>query len=118
MKTLIASIALALSFAAAPVMAAENPFSMGSTAQIQTASAADGKCGDSMKKKEGAKCGESMKKETGKCGGPEMKECMEKKTKEECAKEGKCGEGKCGEGTKKEAAKCGEGKCGDSMKKK
>lgn len=115
MKTLIASLALALSFAVAPVMAAENPFSMGSTAQIQTATAADGKCGDSMKK-EAAKCGDSMKKETGKCGGADMKECMEKKSKEECAKEGKCGEGKCGEGAKKEA-KCGEGKCGANMKK-
>lgn len=98
MKTLLATLALALSFAAAPVMAAENPFSMGNTAQIQTATAADGKCGDSMKKE--AKCGEGMKKEEGKCG-TAMKECMDKKTKEECAKEGKCGEGKCGEGMKK-----------------
>lgn len=105
MKTLLATLALALSFAAAPVMAAENPFSMGATAQIQTADAKDGKCG------------EGMKKETGKCGGAAMKECMEKKSKEECAKEGKCGEGKCGDSMKKDA-KCGEGKCGDSMKKK
>ncbi|HEX5636437.1 MAG TPA: hypothetical protein VFY78_05075 [Gammaproteobacteria bacterium] len=104
MKTLLATLALALSFAAAPVMAAENPFSMGTTAQIQTADAKDGKCGD------------SMKKETGKCGDA-MKKCMESKTKEECAKEGKCGEGKCGDGAKKKEGKCGEGKCGEGMKK-
>ena len=96
MKKLLATLALALSFAAAPVMAAENPFSMGNTAQIQTATAADGKCGDSMKKEAG-KCGDSKKAEDAKA----MKECMDKKTKEECAKEGKCGEGKCGEGMKK-----------------
>jgi uncharacterized low-complexity protein len=99
MKTLLATLALALSFAAAPVMAAENPFSMGTTAQIQTADAKDGKCG------------EGMKKEEGKCGAA-MKECMDKKTKEECAKEGKCGEGKCGDSMKKK-----EGKCGEGMKK-
>jgi uncharacterized low-complexity protein len=95
MKTLIATLALALSFAAAPVMAAENPFSMGATAQIQTADAKDGKCGDSMKKE--GKCGE------GKCG-EAMKKCMESKTKEECKKDGKCGDS-----MKKEEAKCGEG---------
>ena len=115
MKTLLATLALALSFAAAPVMAAENPFSMGTSAQIQTADAKDGKCGEGMKKD--AKCGDAMKKEAGKCGGAAMKECMEKKTKEECAKEGKCGEGKCGDGAKKKEGKCGEGKCGEGMKK-
>ena len=98
MKTLIATLALALSLAAAPVMAVENPFSMGTTAQIQTAEAKDGKCGDSMKKEEG-KCGDAMKK------------CMETKTKDECKKDGKCGEGKCGDSKKK------DGKCGDGTKK-
>ena len=65
MKTLIATLALVLSFAAAPAMAVDNPFSMGATTQIQMADAKDGKCGDSMKKEgkcgEG-KCGEGMKK--------------------------------------------------------
>lgn len=91
MKSLLATLALALSFAAAPAMAVENPFSMGASAQIQTADAKDGKCGDSMKKEEG-KCGEAMKK------------CMESKTKDECKKEGeaKKKDGKCGDGMKKE----------------
>jgi uncharacterized low-complexity protein len=106
MKTLIATLALALLFAAAPVMATENPFSMNETAQIQTADAKDGKCGEGMKKAEG-KCGE------GKCGDA-MKKCMETKTKEECKKDGKCGEGKCGDG-KKEGKK--DAKCGEGMKK-
>lgn len=99
MKTLLATLALALSFAAAPVMAAENPFSMGATAQIQTATATDGKCGDSMKKE--GKCGE------GKCG-EAMKKCTEGKTKEECMKDGKCGDS---------MKKDGEAKCGEGMKK-
>ena len=98
MKTLLATLALALTFATAPAMAVENPFSVGTTAQIQTADAKDGKCGEGMKKAEG-KCGEAMKT------------CMETKTKEECKKDGKCGEGK------KKDGKCGEGKCGDSKKK-
>ena len=109
MKTLLATLALALTFATAPAMAVENPFSVGTTAQIQTADAKDGKCGEGMKKAEG------------KCGGEAMKTCMETKTKEECKKDGKCGEGKCGEGKKKDG-KDGEsmkkdGKCGEGMKK-
>ena len=100
MKKLLAILTLALSFAAAPAMAAENPFSMGASAQIQTADAKDGKCGDSMKKE--GKCGE------GKCG-EAMKKCMEGKDKEECKKEGKCGDS-----MKK---KDGEAKCGEGMKK-
>jgi uncharacterized low-complexity protein len=99
MKTLITTLSLLLAFAAAPVMATENPFSMGATAQIQTADAKDGKCGDSMKKE--GKCGE------GKCG-EAMKKCLEGQSKEECMKEGKCGDS-----MKKDA----EAKCGEGMKK-
>lgn len=65
-----------------------------------------GKCGDSMKKKDGMKCGDSMKKKAekkAKCGAEHMKEqggkcgaSMDKKTKKMDKKEGKCGTGKCG----------------------
>ena len=96
MKTLITSLSLLLAIAAAPVMATENPFSMSNGAQMQTATAADGKCGESMKKE--GKCGE------GKCG-EAMKKCMEGSTREECKKEGKCGDSM----KKEEQAKCGEG---------
>jgi uncharacterized low-complexity protein len=88
MKTLIASLSVMLALAAAPAMAVDNPFTMSGAASMQVAENAT-----SNEKSDDAA----------------MKECMAKKSKEECAKEGKCGQGKCGDSMKKEA-KCGQGK--------
>ena len=104
MKTLInKSIISALSFlfviAFSPMAtAAENPFGMSNTLDMQLAdSHKQGKCGE-------GKCGASMKEKSrdGKCG------------------KGKCGEGKCGASMKEKSrdGKCGEGKCGANMKEK
>jgi uncharacterized low-complexity protein len=84
--------------------AAENPFAMSDLSSgYMVAEAAEGKCGEGMKKEGEGKCGEGMKKEgEGKCG---EGKCGEGKMKKE-------GEGKCGEGMKKE----GEGKCGGEKK--
>ncbi len=107
--TLALGSAVTLGLSAAPVSAAESPFS----AQVldkgymvaEAGKAKEGKCGEGKcggkkgaKAKEG-KCGE------GKCGGKskgdDMKAEQGKTTQEkDKAKEGKCGEGKCGGGKK------------------
>jgi len=96
MKTLInKSIISALSFlfviAFSPMAtAAENPFGMSNTVDMQLAdSHMEGKCGE------------------GKCGG------SKKERKCDDDKKSKCGEGKCGDGMK---AKSRDGKCGDGKK--
>lgn len=96
MKTLFnKSIITALSFlfviAFSPMAsAAENPFGMSNTVDMQLAdNHKEGKCGE-------GKCGEGKKD----------RKCDDDK-------KGKCGEGKCGAEMK---GKCGEGKCGDGKK--
>jgi uncharacterized low-complexity protein len=106
--TLALGSAIAATLAAAPVMAADNPFAAKSIGHGTQVAAADkgmegkcgeGKCGGSKAKAKEGKCGE------GKCGGDmkaqgDAKKAEEGKTTTERtttkAKEGKCGEGKCG----------------------
>ncbi|CAN4275562.1 COG3767 Uncharacterized low-complexity protein [Methylophilaceae bacterium] len=95
--------AFALSIAATPINAAENPFAI-------KALSSGYQVADHHEKMKDGKCGE------GKCGA-EMKKEMGAKVHD-----GKCGEGKCGAEMKKEMGakvhdgKCGEGKCGDHKK--
>lgn len=102
--------AFAITVAATPVAAAENPFGMSDLANGHQIAWGDK---PAEGKKEG-KCGaEHAKQNEGKCGSDKKKEAKKKN--------GKCGEGKCGEGKKADAktreGKCGakkkEGKCGD-----
>lgn len=101
--TLALGSAIAASLAAAPVVAADNPFAAQALGKgymvadhhkTKEGKCGEGKCGGKKdaKAKEG-KCGE------GKCGGKakgDDKKVEQGKTSDEKAKEGKCGEGKCG----------------------
>ncbi len=97
--------ALAASNIANASEAGANPFAM-TNLEGGYQVAKDGKCGGNMSdsKDMKGKCGDSMKKKDGKYGeGKAMKKS-----------EGKCGEGKCGG---KKSMKKSEGKCGEGMKK-
>lgn len=97
-KSIIAALSFLFVIAFSPMAsAAENPFGMSNTVDMQLAdNHKEGKCGE-------GKCGE------GKCGeGKKDRKCDDDK-------KGKCGEGKCGAEMK---GKCGEGKCGGSNKSK
>lgn len=91
-KSLISALAALFIIAFSPIAsAAENPFGMSNTVDMQLAdNHKEGKCGE-------GKCGE------GKCGD------SKKDRKCDDDKKGKCGEGKCGASMK-------EGKCGGSKK--
>jgi uncharacterized low-complexity protein len=94
--------AFATTLAASPVAnAADNPFAMTELPggyMVADSHAAEGKCGEGMKKDMEGKCGEGMKQG--------MDEGMKKGMDEGMKKgmEGKCGEGKCGEGMMKKEA--------------
>ncbi len=105
--TLALGSAIAASLAAAPVTAAENPFSAQAMSKgymvAETSKATEAKCGG-MKDKEGTCAGSKTKAKTqeGNCGGMKGKEgtCAGSKAATEKTKEGNCGnmkgkEGKC-----------------------